>query len=51
MEYASSLEDKLTSFDGDEKRLFLAFLRRMWRWAPDERASAKDLLQNPWLNS
>jgi len=48
---ALSLENSLMSFVGEEKTLFLAFLRKMLRWAPEERASAQELLRDPWLNS
>ncbi|CAG8938723.1 unnamed protein product [Penicillium salamii] len=41
-----TLEERL---EGDEKENFLSFLRRMLRWLPEERASAKDLLFDPWL--
>ena len=29
--------------------LFLAFLRRALRWTPEERPTAKQLLEDPWL--
>ncbi|KAJ5355463.1 uncharacterized protein N7496_012675, partial [Penicillium cataractarum] len=41
-----SLEERL---EGDEEDDFLRFLRRMLCWLPEERASAKDLLFDPWL--
>ncbi|OJJ42004.1 hypothetical protein ASPZODRAFT_137574 [Penicilliopsis zonata CBS 506.65] len=41
-----TLEERL---EGDEKDDFLRFLRRMLCWLPEERASAKDLLFDPWL--
>lgn len=31
--------------------MFLRFVRRMLRWKPEERASAKELLYDPWLNA
>ncbi|KAF7122249.1 hypothetical protein CNMCM5793_000206 [Aspergillus hiratsukae] len=34
---------------GDEKYDFLRFLRRMLCWLPEERATAKELLFDPWL--
>ncbi|KAJ5570433.1 uncharacterized protein N7459_009863 [Penicillium hispanicum] len=40
------LEDRLK---GDEKEDFLRFLRRMLCWLPEERASAKELLFDPWV--
>ncbi|KAJ5352948.1 hypothetical protein N7452_001922 [Penicillium brevicompactum] len=41
-----TLEERLS---GEEKDDFLRFLRRMLCWLPEERASAKDLLFDPWL--
>lgn len=35
--------------DPDEKELFLNFVRRMLKWVPKERSSAKELLDDPWL--
>ncbi|KAI9043636.1 kinase domain protein [Aspergillus affinis] len=41
-----TLEERL---EGDEKDDFLRFLRRMLCWLPEERATAKELLFDPWL--
>jgi serine/threonine protein kinase len=41
-----TLEERL---QGDEKDEFLRFLRRMLCWQPEERATAKELLFDPWL--
>ncbi|PYH94469.1 kinase-like protein [Aspergillus ellipticus CBS 707.79] len=41
-----ALEERLR---GDEKDDFLRFLRRMLCWLPEERATAKELLFDPWL--
>lgn len=41
-----TLEERLES---DEKDDFLRFLRRMLCWLPEERATAKELLFDPWL--
>ncbi|KAL4934867.1 hypothetical protein BDV06DRAFT_217829 [Aspergillus oleicola] len=41
-----ALEERLK---GDEKNNFLRFLRRMLCWLPEERATAKELLFDPWL--
>nr|VWP02166.1 Chitin synthase export chaperone [Ganoderma boninense] len=40
-----------TILEGEDKALFLAFVRKMVRWDPGERASAKELLRDPWLNT
>lgn len=34
---------------GDDKQLFIKFMRRMLAWDPAERATAKELLCHPWL--
>lgn len=41
-----SLEERL---EGDEKADFLCFLRRMLCWLPEKRATARELLFDPWL--
>jgi hypothetical protein len=40
------LEKRLT---GQEKTLFIQFMRSMLRWLPEERRTAKQLLEDPWL--
>lgn len=35
---------------GEDKRLFLDFARKMLRWEPEERPTAKELYNDPWLN-
>jgi hypothetical protein len=35
----------------DEREMSLEFAKRMLRWLPEERASAKDLLSDPWLRN
>ncbi|GLA91415.1 hypothetical protein AtubIFM61612_006265 [Aspergillus tubingensis] len=34
---------------GEDKRLFIGFVRRMLRWEPECRSSAKELYDDPWL--
>lgn len=29
--------------------MFVEFVKKMVRWNPEDRSSAKDLLKNPWL--
>jgi serine/threonine-protein kinase SRPK3 len=36
---------------GEEKTMFLKFVRRMLRWDPGERGNAKELLKDPWLHN
>ena len=45
-----SLEQSEVNLEGEDKALFLAFVRKMVRWRPEERCSAKELLRDPWLN-
>ena len=46
-----SLEGMERNLEGQGKILFLQFLRKMLKWMPEERMSAFDLLDDPWLNS
>jgi serine/threonine-protein kinase SRPK3 len=34
---------------GKEKELLIGFARRMLDWLPEKRATAKELLSDPWL--
>ncbi len=44
------LEDSVPSLEDDpEKEQFLDFVRGMLRWVPEERKTAKELLDDPWL--
>ena len=45
-----SLESFVTRFQGKEKALFIAFLRKVLKWLPEERASAQELLDDPWVD-
>ncbi|KAB8256812.1 kinase-like domain-containing protein [Aspergillus pseudonomiae] len=46
-----SLEDLEGNLEGSQRKLFLQFMRKMLRWRPEERESAKELLSDPWLRS
>ncbi|KAJ7228639.1 putative CDK4/6 [Mycena pura] len=46
-----NLESTLNQFGGEEKEQFLKFARKMLKWKPEERSSAKELLEDGWLNS
>ncbi|EXJ79988.1 CMGC/SRPK protein kinase [Capronia epimyces CBS 606.96] len=46
---AASLEDIETRLVGQEKEVFLNFMRSMLKWLPEERSSANELLDDPWL--
>ncbi|KAE8349567.1 kinase domain protein [Aspergillus coremiiformis] len=45
-----SLEESEENLDGQSKPLFLEFMRKMLRWVPEERKTAQELLDDPWLN-
>ncbi|KAF5128589.1 putative serine/threonine-protein kinase clkA [Metarhizium anisopliae] len=42
-------EKTVTRISGPEKAKFLEFAKRMIRWNPSERSTARDLLKDPWL--
>ena len=44
-----SLESSEENLEGEGKVLFLNFMRKMLRWVPEERETAKQLLEDPWL--
>ncbi|EPQ55006.1 kinase-like protein [Gloeophyllum trabeum ATCC 11539] len=46
-----ALEDTVHALEGEDKALFLDFAGRMLRWLPEERATAGELLEHPWLSS
>ena len=37
------------SLKGKDKQLFLDFVSQMLQWLPEERKTAKELLEHPWL--
>ena len=34
---------------GEEKEDFIRFMRSMLKWLPEERKTARQLLEDPWL--
>jgi hypothetical protein len=36
---------------GEEKALFLNFVKRMLQWLSEDRGTAKELREDPWLQS
>ncbi|KIW85314.1 hypothetical protein Z517_00704 [Fonsecaea pedrosoi CBS 271.37] len=46
-----SLDTREERLDGENKRLFLEFVKSMLRWDPNERLTARELLDDPWLNN
>ncbi|KAM3425092.1 hypothetical protein BST61_g7058 [Cercospora zeina] len=47
----TSLEAVETRLSGDNKAAFLTFVRKMLQWCPERRQTAKQLLDDSWLNS
>jgi hypothetical protein len=45
----TSLEKEEDNLEGEEKIIFLQFLRKMLQWLPEDRKSAKVLMEDPWL--
>jgi serine/threonine-protein kinase SRPK3 len=42
--------EKLVPFlDGQDKKIFISLASRMLKWLPEERATAKELVSDPWL--
>ncbi|GAB1316567.1 Serine/threonine-protein kinase SRPK [Madurella fahalii] len=46
-----SLEASEENLDGKEKAEFLRFIRSMLQWRPEDRKTARELLEDRWLNS
>lgn len=44
-----NLADSVLFLEGQEKEKFLKFVRKMLQWLPEKRHSAKQLLDDPWL--
>ncbi|KXS93469.1 hypothetical protein AC578_9220 [Pseudocercospora eumusae] len=44
-----SFESSISGMNGAEKEMFINFAKRMIRWCPNERSTAKELLEDPWL--
>ncbi|WYZ44877.1 hypothetical protein EsH8_VIII_000193 [Colletotrichum jinshuiense] len=45
----SSFEEEETNLEGVEKAEFMVFLRKMLQWRPEDRLSARELMEDPWL--
>ncbi|KAF5226895.1 hypothetical protein FAUST_12114, partial [Fusarium austroamericanum] len=46
---SNSLEEMETLLEGDEKKRFLEFMRKMLQWAPERRSTAGEPFQDDWL--
>lgn len=47
----TSLERSEGFLEGKNKEMFLDFMRGMLEWRPEDRKTAKELLEDPWLNN
>lgn len=47
----TSLEESEENLEGSNKEAFLRFIRKMIQWRPEDRQTAKQLLQDKWLRS
>jgi hypothetical protein len=45
-----SLEKSELRLLGKNKEIFLKLIRGMLQWLPEDRKTAKQLLEDPWLN-
>lgn len=48
---STTLEQREGILQGEQQQLFLAFMRKMLQWRPEERSSARELLADQWLLS
>ncbi|KAM3549902.1 hypothetical protein ARSEF4850_008610 [Beauveria asiatica] len=46
---STSLEEQETLLTGDDKKHFLELMRKMLQWGPERRSTARELLQDAWL--
>lgn len=46
----TSLEESEEYLEGSNKEAFLRFVRKMVQWRPEDRQTAKQLLEDDWLN-
>lgn len=44
-----TLEGSEENLDGEKKKEFLQFVRCMLQWRPEDRWTAKELLEHPWM--
>lgn len=46
----TALEHLEENLEGRNKELFLDFMKSMLQWVPENRKTASELLEDPWLN-
>ncbi|PYH38424.1 kinase domain protein [Aspergillus neoniger CBS 115656] len=47
---ARKLEDAVPSLEASDKEAFLSFIKLMLTWLPEERKTARELMEHPFLN-
>ena len=48
--YQIRTEDEEENLEGEEKKVFIQFLKKMTQWLPEDRLSAKELMEDLWLD-
>ncbi|KAK8169090.1 kinase-like domain-containing protein [Phyllosticta citrichinensis] len=46
---STPLERRETSLEGEDKECFLRLMRRMLQWEPEKRSSARELVEDEWI--
>jgi hypothetical protein len=46
---ATNLSDQESRLQGEEKALFLTFMRKMLQWKPEDRKGIRDIIEDEWL--
>lgn len=46
---ARKLEDTIPSLEGKDREAFLSFVSNMLTWLPEERMTARELMEHPFL--
>lgn len=47
---ARKLEDAVPSPETSDREAFLSFIKQMLTWLPEERKTARELMEHPFLN-
>jgi len=45
----TSLEEAVSTVGPEDGQLFIAFIRKMLHWLPEQRLQPSELLKDPWL--
>lgn len=44
------LEDTVPSLETEQRETFISFIKQMLVWLPEERKTARELMEHPFLN-